>query len=87
MREALDSGNYQASLTPQLTQQQPSITVDDLKQQITLIGSCTTEYRNKGLTEWTEEKKQNHVEPLLQRRKGGGADQRQRDPARRSLEL
>lgn len=58
VREALDSGNYQASLTPQLTQQQPSITVDDLKQQITLIGSCTTEYRNKGLADWTEEKKQ-----------------------------
>ena len=72
MREALDSGNYQASLTPQLTQQQPSITVDDLKQQITLIGSCTTEYRNKGLTEWTEEKKQTTLNRAFNVEKAAG---------------
>ena len=58
VREALESGNYQASLTPQLTQQAPNITVDDLKKQVTLIGSYTTSYRHKGLSEWTEEKKQ-----------------------------
>ena len=58
VREALESGSYQASLTPKLTQQAPNITVDDLKQQVTLIGSYTTAYRHKGLSEWTEEKNQ-----------------------------
>lgn len=72
VREALDSGNYQASLTPQLTQQQPSITVDDLKQQITLIGSCTTEYRNKGLADWTEEKKQTTLNRAFNVEKAAG---------------
>lgn len=58
VREALEAGNYQASLTPPLTQQEPNITVDDLKQQISLISSFTTEYRNTGLAEWSEEKRQ-----------------------------
>lgn len=58
VREALERGDLQANLTPKLTQQEPLITVDDLKKQLSLISSCTTEYRNKGLSEWTDEKKQ-----------------------------
>ena len=72
VRDALESGNYQASLTPQLTQQQPAITVDDLKRQITLIGSCTTEYRNKGLSEWTEEKRQTTLNRAFNVEKAAG---------------
>lgn len=58
VREALDAGNYQANLEPPLTQQEPSVTVAELKQRLSLISSFTTEYRNTGLSDWTEEKRQ-----------------------------
>jgi len=54
VREALEGGNYQAILTPPLTEQAPNITVEQLKTQVTLIGEYTTEYRHKGTSANTE---------------------------------
>lgn len=58
IREQMEAGNYQFELTPELTLQEPNVTVDDIKQNVSLIGSYTTQYRNKGLSSWTEERRQ-----------------------------
>lgn len=58
IREQMEGGNYQFELTPELTLQEPSVTVDDIKQNVSLIGTYTTQYRNKGLSSWTEERRQ-----------------------------
>ena len=48
VREALKAGNYTASLTPAVTVSEPDRTADDLKSEISLLGSYTTNYRFKG---------------------------------------
>ena len=44
VREALESGNYTATLSPALTTVQPTVTVADLKAQVTEIGRYSTTY-------------------------------------------
>lgn len=44
VREALDAGNYTATISPALTTVQPAVTVADLKAQVTEIGRYSTTY-------------------------------------------
>lgn len=48
--EAIESGNYTASLTPKVTVSEPEITLESLQSQLTLLGSYTTSYYFKGST-------------------------------------
>ena len=57
VREALDAGNYNATITPALTTVQPSVTVADLKAQVTEIGRFTTEYGNRLPSNYPEEER------------------------------
>lgn len=58
IRTQMEAGNYQFELTPELTLQHPTVTIEDIKKQVSLIGTYTTQYRNKGLSSWTEERRQ-----------------------------
>lgn len=48
--EAIESGDYTASLTPSVTVSEPEITLDVLKSRLTLLGSWSTSYYFKGST-------------------------------------
>lgn len=48
VEEALETGNFTASLSPDVTVSEPDLTADDLKSEITLLGTFTTNYRFKG---------------------------------------
>ena len=48
--EAIESGDYTASLTPKVTVSEPEITLESLQSQLTLLGSYTTSYYFKGST-------------------------------------
>jgi vancomycin resistance protein YoaR len=48
--DAIESGDYTASLTPKVTVSEPEITLESLQNQLTLIGSYTTSYYFKGST-------------------------------------
>jgi len=48
--EAIESGDYTASLTPKVTVSEPEITLESLQNQLTLLGSYTTSYYFKGST-------------------------------------
>ena len=48
--EAIESGDYSASLTPSVTVSEPEITLESLKSQLTLLGSYSTSYYFKGST-------------------------------------
>lgn len=45
---ALKAGNYTATLTPAVTVSEPDLTADDLRSEISLLGTYTTNYRFKG---------------------------------------
>ena len=46
--EAIESGDYTASLTPKVTVSEPEITLESLKSQLTLLGSYATSYYYTG---------------------------------------
>lgn len=48
--DAIESGDYTASLTPKVTVSEPEVTLESLQNQLTLIGSYTTSYYFKGST-------------------------------------
>ena len=48
IKDAIDAGNFTASLTPSVTVSEPEITTAVLKQQLSLLGSYSTNYRFKG---------------------------------------
>ena len=48
--EAIESGDYTASLTPKVTVSEPEITLESLQSQLTLLGSYSTSYYFKGST-------------------------------------
>lgn len=48
--EAIEAGDYTASLTPSVTVSEPEITLESLQSQLTLLGSYTTSYYFKGST-------------------------------------
>jgi vancomycin resistance protein YoaR len=54
VRQAMEAGQYQTTLTPTMTAIQPSITVADIQANFTEIGSFTTTYDYKGTAEDTE---------------------------------
>ncbi|MEN6562858.1 MAG: peptidoglycan binding domain-containing protein, partial [Christensenella sp.] len=57
VKQTIESGQLQATITPTLTTIQPSVTVDDVKAHTTLIGKFTTTYDFKGTAEDTEEQR------------------------------
>ena len=59
--EAIESGDYTASLTPKVTVSEPEITLDSLKSQLTLLGSYTTSYYFKGSTSTKPEVVENRM--------------------------
>lgn len=48
--EAIETGDYTASLTPKVTVSEPEITLESLQSQLTLLGSYSTSYYFKGST-------------------------------------
>lgn len=48
VEEALKAGNFTAALHPEVTVSEPDRTADDLRTEISLLGSYTTNYRFKG---------------------------------------
>lgn len=55
VKEALESNQLQAVLTPQLTMVEPAITVEDIKAHTTLRSTFTTTYRAEGYDGLSEE--------------------------------
>lgn len=55
VQQALEAGNYTATITPALTTVQPNVTVADLKSQISEIGRFSTEYGTKLPSDRSEE--------------------------------
>ncbi|NLI53173.1 MAG: hypothetical protein GX417_02495 [Clostridiales bacterium] len=54
IRQSVESGQLQATLTPSLTIIEPSVTLADVQAHTSLIGSATTTYSFKGTAEDTE---------------------------------
>jgi len=59
VREALDAGNYTASLTPEVTVSEPDITADMIRSQVSKIAEYKTTYRFKGSSSTTPEVAEN----------------------------
>lgn len=59
VREALDAGNYTATLTPEVAVSEPDITADMLRSQISKIAEYKTNYRFKGSSSTTPEVAEN----------------------------
>jgi len=57
VKQAMEAGQYQTTLTPALTSIQPSVTVADIQANFAQIGSFTTTYDYKGTAEDTEEQR------------------------------
>ncbi len=57
VKQAMEAGQYQTTLTPTLTSIQPSVTVADIQANFSQIGSYTTTYDYKGTAEDTEEQR------------------------------
>lgn len=57
VKQAMESGQYQTTLTPTLTTIQPSITVADIQANFSEIGKFTTTYDFKGTAEDTEDQR------------------------------
>ncbi len=57
VKQTIESGQLQATLTPALTTIPPSITTDDVREHTAQIGKYTTTYDYKGTAEDTEEQR------------------------------
>lgn len=57
IQELLNSRNYQTTITPVLTTQEPTTTVEDIKAHTTLLATFTTTYDSKGTAEDTQEQR------------------------------
>lgn len=57
VEQALAAGQYQTTITPALTTIEPTVSVDDLTQSTTQIGSFSTIYDFKGTSEDTDEQR------------------------------
>ena len=57
IKQTIESGQMQATLTPAVTTVEPSLTAEDIKSHTALIGSYKTTYDYKGTAEDTEEQR------------------------------
>lgn len=59
VREAIDSGDYMASLTPSVSVSEPEVTLESLKSKLTLLASYQTNYSTRGGSKDTPEYDEN----------------------------
>ena len=57
VKQAMDAGQYQTTLTPTLTSIQPSLSIADIQANFSEIGKFTTTYDYKGTAEDTEDQR------------------------------
>jgi hypothetical protein len=70
VKQAIEAGQYQTTLTPTLTTIQPSITLAEVQANFSQIGKFTTTYSFKGTAEDTEQQRA-YTKPCVQCKKCG----------------